>query len=60
MPLPSERHRRIVLGPDSLGIANGDLIDRVIARSPGFVAPVTRVGRPRIFVSHGVKDRVLS
>jgi phospholipase/carboxylesterase len=44
----------------SLGIANGDLIDHVIAWSPGFAAPATSVGRPRIFISHGVADRVLS
>jgi phospholipase/carboxylesterase len=43
----------------SLGIANGDLFERVIAWSPGFAAPATRVGTPQIFVSHGVTDRVL-
>ena len=43
----------------SLGICNGDLFERIIAWSPGFVAPATRVGTPRIFVSHGVADRVL-
>jgi phospholipase/carboxylesterase len=43
----------------SLGIANGDVFDRIIAWSPGFAAPATRVGTPKIFVSHGVADRVL-
>ena len=43
----------------SLGIGNGDLFERIIAWSPGFMAPATRVGTPRIFVSHGVADRVL-
>ncbi|MET7672879.1 alpha/beta hydrolase [Micromonospora luteifusca] len=43
----------------SLGLANGDLIDAVLAFSPGFAAPPATHGRPRIFVSHGVDDRVL-
>ncbi|MFI7029977.1 alpha/beta hydrolase [Microbispora rosea] len=43
----------------SLGLANGDLFQAVLAFSPGFMAPMIRHGRPRIFVSHGVSDRVL-
>lgn len=43
----------------SLGIANGDLFTHVLAFSPGFVAPAGRVGSPRIFVSHGKRDRWL-
>ena len=43
----------------SLGIANGDLFTHVLAFSPGFVAPTERVGSPRIFVSHGTRDRWL-
>lgn len=43
----------------SLGLANGDLFHTVLAFSPGFMAPMVRHGRPRIFVSHGVSDRVL-
>ena len=31
----------------------------VLAFSPGFVAPIRRVGSPRIFVSHGTRDEVL-
>jgi phospholipase/carboxylesterase len=43
----------------SLGLTNGDLFGRVLAFSPGFAAPARNEGRPRIFVSHGVQDRVL-
>jgi predicted esterase len=43
----------------SLGIANGDLFDSVIAFSPGFSAAQQRNGRPRFFVSHGTDDPVL-
>ena len=40
----------------SLGISNGDLFGHVLAFSPGFMAPVGRVGSPRFFVSHGTRD----
>lgn len=43
----------------SLGLANGDLFSHVIAFSPGFMSPPARVGRPAIYVSHGVRDDVL-
>ncbi|HVG21307.1 MAG TPA: phospholipase [Blastocatellia bacterium] len=43
----------------SLGVANGDLFTHVIAFSPGFLAPAAQNGMPRIFISHGVSDRVL-
>jgi predicted esterase len=43
----------------SLGLANGDLFDAVLAFSPGFAAPPIRHGDPRVFVSHGTADRVL-
>jgi phospholipase/carboxylesterase len=43
----------------SLGLGNGDLFTHLIAFSPGFTAPAAPVGRPRIFVTHGVHDRVL-
>ncbi|MBQ1032185.1 phospholipase [Micromonospora sp. C97] len=43
----------------SLGLTNGDLIDAVVAFSPGFAAPPVTHGRPRVFISHGVDDRVL-
>ncbi|MCI4065789.1 phospholipase [Micromonospora sp. R77] len=43
----------------SLGLTNGDLVDAVLAFSPGFAAPLVTHGRPRIFVAHGTDDRVL-
>lgn len=43
----------------SLGIANGDLFDAVVAFSPGFAAPMVHHGRPRLWVSHGTADQVL-
>lgn len=43
----------------SLGRANGALFSHVIAYSPGFIAPAPPEGKPRIFISHGVGDRVL-
>jgi phospholipase/carboxylesterase len=43
----------------SLGLTNGDLFTHVMAFSPGFMAPASRVGSPHIFVSHGTRDEVL-
>jgi phospholipase/carboxylesterase len=43
----------------SLGLANDDLFTHVIAFSPGFAAPGSRRGRPRLFVTHGLHDDVL-
>ena len=43
----------------SLGLDNGDLAGHVIAFSPGFAVPADPRGHPRIFVTHGVRDRVL-
>jgi len=43
----------------SLGIGNGDLFTHLVAFSPGFAAPALQVGRPRVFVTHGVHDAVL-
>jgi predicted esterase len=43
----------------SVGVANGDLFSHILAFSPGFMVPPVRVGRPRIYVSHGVADEVL-
>jgi phospholipase/carboxylesterase len=43
----------------SLGITNGDLFTHVLAFSPGFMAPAAQTGSPRIFISHGTRDRVL-
>ncbi|MFI7608152.1 alpha/beta hydrolase [Micromonospora sp. NPDC049366] len=43
----------------SLGLTNGDLVAGVVAFSPGFSAPLVTHGQPRVFVAHGVDDRVL-
>jgi phospholipase/carboxylesterase len=43
----------------SIGLTNGDLFEAVISFSPGFIAPGELIGRPRIFVSHGVTDPIL-
>jgi len=43
----------------SLGLANGDLFNYVIAFSPGFIASINGVGRPGLFISHGKQDDVL-
>jgi phospholipase/carboxylesterase len=43
----------------SLGLTNGDLFTHVIAFSPGFMAPTGHEGSPRLFISHGTRDRVL-
>jgi phospholipase/carboxylesterase len=43
----------------SLGVANGDLAEALVAFSPGFVAAPGRQGRPRVWISHGTDDRVL-
>lgn len=43
----------------SLGITNGLLFTHILAFSPGFVAPAAQRDRPRIYISHGTRDRVL-
>jgi phospholipase/carboxylesterase len=43
----------------SLGVANGELAEAGLAFSPGFVAAPGRYGRPRFWISHGTRDRVL-
>ncbi|MDP3173598.1 MAG: hypothetical protein Q8M88_04105 [Phenylobacterium sp.] len=43
----------------SIGLSNGDLFSDAIAFSPGFSMNLGAVGRPRIFISHGERDRVL-
>lgn len=43
----------------SLGLTNGDVVDSVVAFSPGFEAAAELRGRPRVYVSHGTRDRVL-
>jgi phospholipase/carboxylesterase len=43
----------------SLGLINGALFSDVLAFSPGFAAPSRTEDTPRVFISHGVDDRVL-
>ena len=43
----------------SLGLANGELAEAVLAFSPGFLAPPSVLGRPRCWVAHGTADTVL-
>jgi phospholipase/carboxylesterase len=43
----------------SLGLANGDLFQKVLACSPGFVIQAPAHGKPRVFVSHGTADQIL-
>ena len=43
----------------SVGLMNGDLFSDILAFSPGFMAPLRRQGRPRVFVAHGEADKVL-
>ena len=43
----------------SIGVANGDLFNRIAAFSPGFIMPLEVVGAPAVFVSHGIHDRIL-
>lgn len=43
----------------SLGLANGDLVEAVLAFSPGFVRAPRPAGEPRVWVAHGRSDRVL-
>lgn len=43
----------------ALGLANGDLFRRVVAFSPGFLVLSDPVGKPGVFISHGMRDDVL-
>jgi phospholipase/carboxylesterase len=43
----------------SIGVGNGDLFSKIVAFSPGFIAPMEVIGQPRVFVSHGVNDPIL-
>lgn len=43
----------------SLGLANGGLAGALLAFSPGFAAPPTQEGVPRVWLSHGITDTVL-
>ena len=41
----------------SFGIGAGDVFGHVIAMSPGVMSPVAARGKPKIFISHGLRDR---
>jgi phospholipase/carboxylesterase len=43
----------------SLGVGNGDLFSALCGFSPGYFIPERRLGKPRIFLSHGDADPVL-
>ena len=43
----------------SLGLINGDLFNKVVAFSPGFVINGDTHGKPRFFISHGTHDHIL-
>jgi phospholipase/carboxylesterase len=43
----------------SLGLSNGDLFTHIIAFSPGFYHTVEIKSRPHVYISHGIKDRIL-
>jgi phospholipase/carboxylesterase len=43
----------------SLGLINGDIFNRVIAFSPGFVVDGSTNGNPVFFISHGTEDPIL-
>jgi predicted esterase len=43
----------------SLGLINGDLFSHVVGFSPGFVVDGVPQGKPRFFISHGTRDRIL-
>lgn len=44
----------------SLGVGNGELFSHLLAFSPGAMAPDASQGQPPIFISHGIRDQVLS
>jgi predicted esterase len=43
----------------SIGLSNGDLFTHIIAFSPGFSYTIVNMGKPAVYISHGVNDRVL-
>lgn len=44
----------------ALGLGNGDLFSHLVSYSAGFLAePEKAVGKPRVFLSHGIADPVL-
>lgn len=43
----------------SLGAGNGGLFTALIAFSPGYFSPGRKEGKPRIYLVHGTRDRIL-
>jgi predicted esterase len=43
----------------SLGLVNGDLFNRILAFSPGFIVDGPSHGTPAVFISHGTADPIL-
>jgi len=43
----------------SIGLVNGDLFQKVVAFSAGFIVPGEWTGQPKFFVSHGRSDPIL-
>ena len=43
----------------SLGVTNGDVFSKLIAFSPGFLAPAAQRGKPPVFISHGTADTII-
>jgi phospholipase/carboxylesterase len=43
----------------SLGLINGDIFQRVLGCSPGFVIDGIARGKPSFFISHGTQDNIL-
>ena len=45
----------------TIGMINGDLFTHLLAFAPGYIqAPAPPVGKPRVFLGHGTRDRVYS
>lgn len=44
----------------SLGLTNGDLFSAILSFSPGFMDPARLRGKPRVLITHGTQDQVLS
>ena len=42
-----------------VGLTNGDLFERIIAFSPGFILPIDAHAHPHLFISHGTRDEIL-
>lgn len=43
-----------------LGLSNGHLFTHIVAFSPGFYFTKKNKGKPSVFISHGVNDRILA